>query len=90
MGAHAAVKARNAVNNAITVLGIELLCACQALDLRLPLAPGPATKAVHDLVREHAPTLMEDRVLAEDIAAAAHLISSGEVARRAEGVVGEL
>ncbi|NUM76360.1 histidine ammonia-lyase, partial [candidate division KSB1 bacterium] len=76
--------------NAITVLGIELLCACQALDLRLPLAPGPATKAVHDLVREHAPTLMEDRVLAEDIAAAAHLISSGEVARRAEGVVGEL
>ncbi|KAA0227103.1 histidine ammonia-lyase [candidate division KSB1 bacterium] len=90
MGAHAAVKARNAVNNAITVLGIELLCACQALDLRLPLEPGPATKAVHDLVREHAPTLIEDRVLAEDIRVAVQLISSGEIVRRAEGVVGEL
>jgi hypothetical protein len=32
--------------------------------------------------------LIDARVLAEDLAAAAHLISSGEVVKRAEEVVG--
>lgn len=90
MGAAAAVKARNAINNAAQVLAIELLCACQALDLRAPLEPGPATGAVHKLVRASIPILLDDRVLAEDLAAAAHLVSSGEVVKRAEEVVGEL
>ena len=90
MGAAAAVKARNAINNAAQVLAIELLCASQALDLRAPLEPGPATGAVHKLVRASIPMLIDDRVLAEDLAAAAHLISSGEVVKRAESVVGEL
>ncbi|NUO78495.1 hypothetical protein HUU05_00335 [candidate division KSB1 bacterium] len=61
-----------------------------ALLLRAPLEPGPVTGAVHKLVRESMPMLLDDRVLAEDLAAAAHLISSEEVVRRAEEVVGEL
>ncbi|MCG3158641.1 MAG: Histidine ammonia-lyase [bacterium] len=90
MGAHAAVKARTAVQNAMTVLAIELVCACQALDLRLPLAPGPAAKAVRDLVRAQVPPLTEDRVLADDLAAATRLLASGAVLREAENVIGEL
>ena len=90
MGAAAAVKARNAVRNATQVLAIELLAACQALDLRAPLKPGPATGAVLDLVRQVAPTLVQDRILANDVAAANQLIASGEVVRVAERVVGEL
>lgn len=58
--------------------------------LRAPLEPGPATDAVHKLVRASIPMLLDDRVLAEDLASAAHLITSGEVMKRAEEIVGEL
>jgi histidine ammonia-lyase len=90
MGAAAAIKARNAVGNAMQVLAIELLAACQALDLRAPLQPGPATGAAHQLVRQVVPKLVNDRILASDIAAAGRLIESGEVVRAAERVAGEL
>ncbi len=90
MGAAAAVKARNAVKNTASVLAIELLCACQALDLRAPLEPGPATKAVRKLVREHVAFLTDDRMLAQDFDAVTNLIISGEVVRVAQAVVGEL
>jgi histidine ammonia-lyase len=90
MGAVASVKARNAGRNATQVLAIELLAACQALDLRAPLQPGPATGAVRNLVRQVVPMLVNDRILANDVAAASRLIESGEVVRAAERVVGEL
>jgi len=90
MGAAAAVKARNAVRNATQVLAIELLAACQALDLRAPLKPGPATGAVLNLVRQSAPTLVQDRILANEMKSMSELIAAGEVARVAERVVGEL
>jgi histidine ammonia-lyase len=90
MGAAAAIKARNAVRNATQVLAIELLAACQALDLRAPLQPGPATGAVRNLVRQVVPMLVNDRILANDVAAATRLIESGEVVRAAERVMGEL
>jgi histidine ammonia-lyase len=90
MGAAAAVKARNAVRNATQVLAIELLAACQALDLRVPLKPGPATGAVLDLVRQSIPTLVQDRILANDVKMVSELIAAGGVVRVAESVVGEL
>jgi histidine ammonia-lyase len=90
MGAGASVKARNAGRNATQVLAIELLAACQALDLRAPLQPGPATGAVRSLVRQVVPKLANDRILANDVAAASRLIESGEVVHAAESVVGEL
>lgn len=90
MGAAAAIKARNAMRNATHVLTIELLAACQALDLRAPLRPGPATGAVHNFVREVVPPLVQDRILANDIAIASQLIASGDVLHVAESVIGEL
>ncbi|MDZ7292775.1 MAG: histidine ammonia-lyase [candidate division KSB1 bacterium] len=90
MGAGAAIKARNAVRNATQVLAIELLAACQALDLRAPLLPGPATGAVRNLVRQVVPTLVNDRILANDMAIASQLIASGDIVHVAESVVGEL
>jgi len=90
MGAAAAIKARHAARNATHVLAIELLAACQALDLRAPLKPGPATGAVRDLVRQLVPMLVQDRILANDVAAVSRLIAGGEVVRAAESIVGEL
>jgi len=79
MGAAAAVKARNAVHNAATVLGIELLCACQALELRQPLKPGPNSAAVLAYVRQYVPRLDEDRLMVDDLHAAQRMVRRGEV-----------
>ncbi len=57
MGMTAARHAREIVTNAETVVALEALAAAQALDLRAPLEPGPATRAVHDALRGFDPVL---------------------------------
>jgi histidine ammonia-lyase len=90
MGTWAARKAAQVVSNCKHVLAIELLCGCQALDLRQPLRPGPATGAVLAAVRRHVPPLGSDRLLHGDIDTAKRLISDGSVVNAAEAVVGKL
>jgi histidine ammonia-lyase len=46
MGWSAARKLRRAIDGLTRVLGVELLTAARALDLRAPLEPGPVTAAV--------------------------------------------
>jgi histidine ammonia-lyase len=72
MGMTAALKLIDVLRNSQTVLGIEALCAAQAIDLLAPLEPGVGTKAGHDLVRRFAPPLGRDRYLAPEIEAAAN------------------
>ena len=62
------------------VLGIEALCAAQAIDLLAPLEAGVGTKAGHDLVRSFAPTLGRDRYLAPELEAAAAAVAAGDFA----------
>jgi histidine ammonia-lyase len=90
MGAHAARKAAEIVENLEYVLAIELLCAVQALDLRTPLAPSRPTAAVRDLVRQHIPFWHEDRLMHHDIATARDLLHTGQVLQAAEAVCGPL
>jgi histidine ammonia-lyase len=63
MGWHAGIKALKAVANARRVVAIEALCAAQALDLRSPLRPSPASDAARNAIRSTIPSMMEDRVL---------------------------
>jgi histidine ammonia-lyase len=77
MGPHAARKARQALRNAEIVLGIEIMCAAQALEFLSPLRPGVGVQHAYDLVRQRIAPLEEDRVLAPDIVAAAELVRSG-------------
>ena len=60
--------ARDIVANAEIVVAIEALAAAQALDLRAPLEPAPATRAARDAIRERVPFLEADRELGPDIA----------------------
>src|SRR6202035_3333794 len=53
----AALKAERAATRAREVVAIELLCACQAIDLLAPLATSPALARVHALVRSRVPAL---------------------------------
>src|SRR5439155_8325295 len=60
MSMAAALKAERAVNRAREVIAIELLCACQAIDLLAPLTTSPQLARVHALVRSRVPTLDRD------------------------------
>lgn len=67
MSMNAARHARRVVNNAEGVVALELLCAAQALDLRLKQYPdaklGMGTSAIYQAVRAEAPFLGRDTVI---------------------------
>ena len=90
MGMTAARHAREIVANAETVLALEALAAAQALDLRAPLEPGPATRAVHDALRASIPFFEADREFGPDIADAVALVRSGVLIAAAGSVTGPL
>lgn len=78
MGMTAALKFRQIVDNAEKVLAIELLCAAQALEYRLPLKPARRVGEAHAAVRTLVRPLIEDRVLAPDIESLARAIRSAQ------------
>jgi histidine ammonia-lyase len=80
MGPAAARKARQVLRNVEAVIGIELLCAAQALEFLKPLTPGRGVAAAYRIVRERVPALQEDRVLSGDIEAMAVLVREGTFA----------
>jgi histidine ammonia-lyase len=90
MGMTSARHALACVTNAEIVVALEALAAAQALDLRAPLRPGPATAAGRDAVREVVPFLSEDRELKPDVDAVIELLESGELVEAVERVVGPL
>jgi histidine ammonia-lyase len=59
------------------VLAVEMLCACQAIDLRAPLTSTRALMGAHHAVRAVVPTLQDDRAPSVDIDAITRLLSSG-------------
>lgn len=79
MGTIAANQALQILGHVEQVLGIELICAAQALDLRKPLKASPAAEAVLALVREAIPALATDRFMGPDLAQAKDLLASGRL-----------
>ena len=90
MGWSAARKLRTATHNVARILAVELVSACQALDLRAPLTPSPATAAVRAHVRETIPHLDADRELAPELATATELVRSGAIVAAATQEVGPI
>lgn len=87
MSMAAALKAERAVTLARRVLAVELLCACQAIDLRAPLVSSPALMAVHAAIRAVVPPLTDDRAPSPDIEAIADLLASGALDHATGGLV---
>ena len=86
MSMGATLKAERALQMVTQVIAIEVLCACQALDLRLPLESSRALMNAHRAVRKLVPTLVDDRPPAPDIDAITELISNGTL-EYATGIV---
>jgi histidine ammonia-lyase len=87
MSMGAALKAERALALATRVIAIEILCACQAIDLLAPLTTSPPLAAVHARVRSLVPPLAGDRPPAPDIEQIAALIADGALESACAGEV---
>lgn len=90
MGTIAARKAREILANSRKAVAMEIMAACQGVDLREKRGIGAGSEAAYSVVREHVAKLEEDRVMYYDINKVEGLITSGEIVSRVEEIIGEL
>src|SRR5438309_1281095 len=81
MGMSGARRLERMLRNLQNILAIELLCACQGIDLLVPLQTGTLAKQAYDAVRAKSVKVTGDRSLASDINAVSATIASGLFAR---------
>jgi histidine ammonia-lyase len=81
MSMAAALKAQRALELATRVVAIEILLACQAIDLLAPLQTSAALASVHARVRRDVAMLVADRPPSPDIETISKLITSGSLER---------
>ncbi len=79
MGGWSARKALEVVSNVETVIAIELLAACQAIDLLRPLRSTEPLERLHELIRTKVDPWDQDRFMNPDIEAVTQLIRSGAI-----------
>lgn len=87
MGTIAARKARQIVENAYSVLAIELLCGAQAADFRDLQLLGHGTKWLYDECRKLVPAVKADRVLSHDFDKIAAWMKQTDIASAMSEVV---
>ncbi|MCU1750632.1 histidine ammonia-lyase [Pseudomonas sp. 6D_7.1_Bac1] len=76
---NAAIKAYKVSEKLESVLAIELLVGCQALDFHDVHKASSVTKAVYDLVRSRVPVADNDRAFYSDMMSVTEQVRSGEV-----------
>lgn len=90
MGTIAARKAREIMENVRRVLAMEIMCACQGIDLRGNKGLGKGTSPVYEIVRKYVPMLKEDRPLYEDINKCEELILNNLIVEVCEKKAGSI
>lgn len=80
MGMTTALKNQQILDNAYGIIGIELMAAAQALDLR-GRQYGHGVEQARKTIRQSVPFLSEDRVLLHDHKKMADLVESGELVK---------
>jgi histidine ammonia-lyase len=76
-GLVAARRTRDILQNCYYILGFELLCACQAADIRGVEQLSSATRSLYEVVREKVPYLDHDEPLTDHLEVIADLFKSG-------------
>jgi histidine ammonia-lyase len=77
MGMSGARRLERMLVNLRHIIAIELLCACQGIDLLAPLQTGALAKKAHAAVRAKSAKVTDDRPLAPEIEAVSALIADG-------------
>ena len=89
MGSIGGRKALKVVSNTEQILGIELMCAAQAMDYHRPLKSGKKMEEVHAMVREHVPHIEKDQIMTDYMDATKALVKSGELTRAIDDLAQE-
>lgn len=84
MGTTAARKARQVVGNLASIIGIELLVACQAVDFQGAQYLGSGTTLAYKRLREEVDFLEKDKVLYPLIDKAVELVKNGRLVEAVE------
>jgi histidine ammonia-lyase len=79
MGMSGARRLQRMLLNLRNTIAIELLCACQGIDLLAPLQTGALAKKAHEVVRAKSAKITQDRPLAQEIEAVATLVAEGVI-----------
>jgi len=90
MGTIAARKACDIMENTRRVLAMELMCACQAIDMRGDKGLGIGTAPAYASIRALVSTLQEDRPLYEDINKCESVIIDGSLVNKVEAAAAEI
>jgi len=80
MGMSGARRLQRMIENLRNIVAIELLCACQGIDLLAPLKTGTLAQKAYEAVRARSRMLAQDRPLAAEIEDVALLVADGAVA----------
>jgi histidine ammonia-lyase len=83
MAAHGASRLLPMVQNAVAVIGIELLAAAQGCDFHAPLTSSPPLERVRAVVRSEVAHLEDDRHIYPDLQSAIALVRDGTIAATA-------
>lgn len=89
MGSIAVRHASKVLEHTERIVAIEMLCACQGIDLRrrqLGTYPqmGHGTQIAYDIIRQHVPYLSDDTILAPHMNAVFELVANGTIKEAVE------
>src|ERR1700694_2344691 len=79
MGMSGARRLERMLVNLRNTIAIELLCACQGIDLLAPVQTGTLAKKAYEAVRTKSPKVTQDRPLAAEIEAVSTLVAEGAI-----------
>jgi len=88
MGTIAARQSAEIGRNVRRVLAMEMMVACQGIDMRGNKGLGKGTQAAYELVRKGCPRLEEDREMYEDINYCEKIIEDGSLIKAVEAAMG--
>jgi histidine ammonia-lyase len=80
MGMSGARRLGRMLENLRHTIAIELLCACQGIDLLAPLKSGTLATKAYEAVRARSAKVTQDRPLAAEIASVSDLLAQGAIA----------
>lgn len=90
MGTIAARKAMEIMENSRKVLAMEILGACQAIDLKGNKGLGKGTNIAYNIVRDNIKFMEDDRVMYIDINKCEEIVKSEQIVNEVEKAIGEL
>lgn len=88
MGSISGRKLNQVIDNLEYILGIELMCACQAIEFRRPMKSSILLETAHEYVRKFVSFAQEDRIFADDIEKLRTLVADGSLVREVNTAAG--